>query len=101
MSSFVKKIQKKVKLLPEGVKDWYKTFDKDGSDAIEFTEFLRMLEYLDIGVEERMVRMIFSLFDRHGTGVFKFIDFEDIIEGRMTPNYDTIARRSREQHRLE
>lgn len=55
-----------------------------------------MLEYLKIGVEERMVKMLFGLFDRHKTGVFKFIDFEDIIENRMSPNYESIARKARE-----
>lgn len=95
MIKFVKKIQKEVKLLPQGVKDFYLIFDKDGSDKIEFVEFLRMLEYLKIGVQESKVRMLFSLFDRQDAGYFNYISFEDIIENRMTPNYEMVVKKAR------
>ena len=95
MAKFVKKIQKEVKLLPQGVKDFYKIFDKDRSDKIEFVEFLRMLEYLKIAVQENKVRMLFGLFDRQDAGYFNYISFEDIIENRMTPNYEMVVKKAR------
>ena len=99
MKKFVKKIQREVKQLPEGVKDFYNIFDKNGSDKIEFVEFLRMLEYLKIAVEERIVRMLFGLFDRDGSGFFKFNQFEDIIEERMLPNYEYVVKQYRQNYR--
>ena len=92
LKSFVKKLQKKIKLLDQGIKQWYRTFDADGSDQIELDEFLRMLEYLRISTEEnRVVTMLFALFDRNDHTYFTFVEFEDIIEERMMPNYKKVV----------
>ena len=58
---------------------------------IELTEFLKMLATLNIFVEQRIVMMLFKLFDRADQGYFKFDDFYDILEERMIPNYQKIV----------
>ena len=56
---------KKIKALDQGIEAWYKRFDKDGSDEIEVNELMDMLEHLQVKVEDRLVLMLFRLFDRH------------------------------------
>lgn len=95
LKGFVKTLRKQIAKLPQGVREWYSTFDADGSDRIELAEFLRMLEQLEIYVEQRVVTMLFQLFDRAGDGYFRYSNLADIIEGKMKPDYKRIVRTER------
>ena len=95
LKGFVKKMRKQISKLPQGVREWYATYDADGSDRIELAEFLRMLEQLEIYVEQRVVTMLFQLFDRAGDGFFRYANLADIIEGKMKPDYKRIVRTER------
>jgi len=96
----VKKLQKNIKQLDQGIRQWYVNFDVDGSDKIEMDEFLRILKSLDIFVDQRVVYMLFKLFDRSDNNYFTFVEFEDIIEERMMPNYKKVVLRERERYRM-
>ena len=39
-------------------------FDTDNSDAIELTEFVKMVHFLNIEIDDRLGIMLFRLFDR-------------------------------------
>jgi len=78
-------------------REYYDLFDVDGSGEIELDEFMRMLEKLDILVEERLVQMCFRLFDREENDFFGYKMFEDIIEGNIIPNFINIVKIERER----
>ena len=101
IKSFVKKIQKKIASLDGGIRPWFDIFDKDRSDQIELVEFLKMLEYLSLFVDQRLVVMLFKLFDRSDRGYFSFSEFEEIIDERMMPNYKKIVIRERERWKMK
>ena len=60
-----------------------------------------MLEYLKLFVEQRIVIMLFKLFDRSDKGYFGFVEFEEIIDERMMPNYKKIVVRERERWNIK
>ena len=60
-----------------------------------------MLEYLKLFVEQRIVIMLFKLFDRSDRGYFGFVEFEEIIDERMMPNYKKIVVRERERWNIK
>ena len=39
-------------------------FDTDNSDAIELAEFVKMVHFLNIEIDDRLGIMLFRLFDR-------------------------------------
>lgn len=96
----LKEMQRRIAAYDQGIEAWYKMFDKNGSDEIEAPELFAMLETLQVKVEERLVMMLFRLFDRHDEGFFTFKDFVDILTGRMRPAFMRIVRAERERYRL-
>jgi len=86
--------------LDQGMEAWYRTFDQDGSDEIEVNELVNMLKYLEVVVDDRLVMMLFRLFDRHNQGFFNYKDFVDILTRRMKPNFVRIVAAERERYRL-
>lgn len=77
-------------------------FDKDSSDHIEVNELYLMLDSLSLSdkIEDRLVMMLFRLFDRDDQGFFTYKDFVDILTRRMKPDYLRIVRAERERFRL-
>lgn len=102
LKKILKLISKKIELLDKGIEAWYRMFDKDGSDHIETEELYLMLDSLNLSdkIEDRLVMMLFRLFDRHDEGFFTFKDFVDILTKRMKPNYYRIVMAERERYRL-
>ena len=102
LKKILKLISKKIELLDKGIEAWYRMFDKDGSDHIETNELYHMLDSLNLSdkIEDRLVMMLFRLFDRHDEGFFTFKDFVDILTKRMKPNYYRIVMAERERYRL-
>ena len=43
IKGFLRVIRKRARALPQGIRGWYDHFDADGSDEIEFKEFVRMI----------------------------------------------------------
>lgn len=60
----LKQIRKNTKSLKTGFKGWFDHFDKDKSDKIELNEFVDMIHYLNIEMDDRLGIMLFRLFDR-------------------------------------
>ena len=46
LKSVIKKIKKKSEKMK--IADWFKRFDKDGSDEIELNEFIAMMQYIEV-----------------------------------------------------
>jgi len=86
--------------LDQGMEAWYRTFDQDGSDEIELNELVNMLKHLEVVADDRLVMMLFRLFDRHNQGYFNYKDFVDILTRRMRPNFLRIVAAERERYRL-
>lgn len=93
-----KLIKKKAKLLDIGFEGWFKHFDKDGSDKIELNEFVDMIQFLKIEMDNRLGIMLFRLFDRQNQGFFSYAEFTDIIDKRMRPSYKKYVRAERERY---
>ena len=58
-----------------GAEDWFRHFDKDGSAEVELNEFIEMLQYLKIVLEDRVGIMLFRIFDRSDQGCFGLTEF--------------------------
>ena len=97
----IKQIKQKSESLKDGVQGWFKHFDVDKSDMIELDEFIKMVQYLGIILEDRIGIMLFRIFDRSNQGYFGQTEFVDIIDKRMIPNYKRIIFMERERFRLE
>lgn len=91
MKQLVRTLARKVKGLEQGLEKWFKHFDADGSGEIEINELVKMLKYLQLQLEDRLVIMLFRLFDRSNEGFFTYKDFVDILTKRMRPNYRRIV----------
>ena len=63
-------MQEAIRAQPGGLRGWWREFDADQSNMIEFNEFLKMLENLEIFDEQRNVYMMFHFFDRSDVGYF-------------------------------
>jgi hypothetical protein len=48
----------------KSIENWFKNFDQDGSDEIELNEFINMIKYLNLSMDNRIGIMFFRLFDR-------------------------------------
>ena len=59
-----------------------------------------MLRHLEVVADDRLVMMLFRLFDRHNQGYFNYKDFVDILTRRMRPNFLRIVAAERERYRL-
>jgi len=64
LKAICKMIKKKTQQLDIGCRGWFLKFDKDNSDAIELNEFVKMIHFLDIEIDDRLGIMLFRLFDR-------------------------------------
>jgi len=64
LKAICKMIKKKTQQLDIGCRGWFFKFDKDNSDAIELNEFVKMIHFLDIEIDDRLGIMLFRLFDR-------------------------------------
>ena len=76
-------------------------FDKDNSDEIEFREFVQMVLYLEIELSDRIGIMLFRLLDRRDCGCISYVEFSDIIDRRLKPNYKRMVRAERMRWSLE
>lgn len=67
LKSIIKLIKKNIEKKGIGIEAWYKSFDEDLSADIEYKELEPMLESLKMSdkLDQRMIRMLFKLFDRH------------------------------------
>ena len=84
----------------QGIEEWFKYFDHDGSDEIELDEFIKMMQHLSIVLEDRIGIMLFRVFDRADQGCFGRVDFIDVISKRMIPNWKKMVCAERERFRL-
>ena len=64
LKAILKLIKKKTEQLDIGCRGWFLHFDKDNSDAIELDEFVKMIQFLNISIDDRLGIMLFRLFDR-------------------------------------
>ena len=64
LKSVIKTIKKKALSMDKGIAEWFKHFDQDGSDEIELNEFIAMMQYIGIQMEDRVGIMMFRVFDR-------------------------------------
>lgn len=86
--------------MKDGVAGWFQRFDTDNSDEIDLKEFIEMILYLGITLEDRIGIMLFRVFDRSDQGFFGQTEFIDIVDKRMIPNYKRIVRSERERFNL-
>ena len=100
LKSVIKTIRKKADSMDKGIAEWFKHFDADGSDEIELNEFINMMQYIGVTLEDRVGIMLFRIFDRANQGFFGQTDFTDIVHRRMIPNYKKIVRMERERFRM-
>ena len=102
LKSIIKLIKKNIEKKGIGIEAWYKSFDEDLSADIEYKELEPMLESLKMSdkLEQRMIRMLFKLFDRHEQEYFTYQDFYDIVYGIMKPNYFKIVMEERKRFLL-
>ena len=100
IKTVIKTIKKKAMNMDKGVGDWFKHFDQDGSEEIELNEFVAMMQYIGISMEDRVGIMLFRVFDRSDQGFITQTMFTDIIMKRMIPNYKKIVRMERERFRM-
>lgn len=87
LKAFLQKLRSAVLSLENGLEHWWVKFDEDKSDMIEFDEFLKMLEDLEIFEMQRNVYLMFHLFDSLDVGCFTKIQFEDLIYEFKKPDY--------------
>ena len=64
LKTICKMIKKKTGQLDIGCRGWFLKFDTDNSDAIELAEFVKMVHFLNIEIDDRLGIMLFRLFDR-------------------------------------
>ena len=64
LKAICKMIKKTTQQLDIGCRGWFLKFDTDNSDAIELTEFVKMVHFLNIEIDDRLGIMLFRLFDR-------------------------------------
>ena len=83
-----------------GAGEWFRHFDKDGNAQVDHDEFMKMLEYLGVKLDERVGIMLFRVFDRADQGSFGLAEFTDVISRRMRPNYKRIVAAERERYRM-
>jgi len=83
----------------QGIDEWFKYFDHDGSREIELDEFIKMMQHLNIVLEDRIGIMLFRVFDRADQGCFGRVEFRDVINKRMIPNWKKIVCAERERFR--
>lgn len=103
IKSTIKLIRKKIDMLgggQSGIESWFRNFDKDKSDEVELNEFIKMMQYLKVVLEDRIGIMLFRVFDRANQGCFGLLEFTDVISKRMVPNYKRIIAQERERFRL-
>lgn len=79
LKEFLAKMQYAINRVSGGLDTWWTKFDADGSNMIEFNEFLKMLEHLEIFEQQRNVYLMFHLFDRSDKGYFTYDQFQDVI----------------------
>ena len=73
------------------LKGLYDKFDKDSSDEIDLKEFIAMLKFIQLPLEDRIGIMLFRLFDRRSIGIFSYEEFSDIVDRKMKPNYKKLV----------
>lgn len=83
-----------------GIEKWFKAYDADGSNEIELGEFIKMVQDLEVVLEDRVGIMLFRLFDRSNQGYFGVSEFIDILAVRMIPNYKQIVHLERERYKV-
>ena len=64
-------------------------------------EFVNMIRYLKIQMDDRVGIMLFRLFDRQNVGYFSYAEFTDIIDRKLRPNYLLFVREERERYSRE
>ena len=101
LKQFLAIIKVKANSLSGGLHGWFKIFDKNGNDEIEFEEFKNMLTHIGVDMELRLQIMLFLLFDRRGQGWFNYAEFSDIIQRRLKPNFMVIVRNERARQQIE
>lgn len=70
--------------LLQSTKGVFKKQDKDNSGMLDFDEFGRMLQKLDLEAGEPMVRRLFAAFDRDGDGGVRYNEFIRVVSsGRL------------------
>jgi Ca2+-binding EF-hand superfamily protein len=97
IKAVLKKIKKKIEQLGIGYEGWFLHFDRDNSDAIELYEFVNMIKFLNISINDKLGIMLFRLFDRQNQGFISLAEFTDIIYKRMRPNYKKFVKLERER----
>lgn len=83
-----------------GIEKWFKEYDADASNEIELREFIKMVQHLEVVLEDRVGIMLFRLFDRSNQGYFGASEFIDILAVRMIPNYRKIVHLERERFKV-
>eukprot|EP00300_Choanocystis_sp_HF-7_P028950 c35108_g1_i1.p1 GENE.c35108_g1_i1~~c35108_g1_i1.p1 ORF type:complete len:345 (-),score=56.63 c35108_g1_i1:81-1088(-) len=57
--------------------DAFNKFDKDGSGSLDFSEFKRFFESLEVMLSEPETRALFEHYDTDGSGSIEFAEFSD------------------------
>jgi len=101
LKALLRLMKRKSDDLDRGIRGWYEHFDTDKSDEIEIKEFVQMIIYLKIDLNDRLGIMLFRLFDRRNIGCFSYAEFSDILLRKLKPNFKRIVRAERLRFSLE
>ncbi|KAL3131679.1 hypothetical protein ABBQ38_007972 [Trebouxia sp. C0009 RCD-2024] len=71
---------------------FFQMFDVDGDGLISYSEYLLLITFLSIPVED--VRMIFEMFDSNNDGTMDITEFEEITENLRRQGKQTVPTRT-------
>ena len=93
----IEQIQKNIKRSNENLRNWFKLFDENNDDFMEFEEFKRLLKQINVVVKDSDLGRLFELMDLQQSGKISYNDFCDVIEKNRTLPIEKIVKKRREE----
>eukprot|EP00347_Sterkiella_histriomuscorum_P003356 403364608 len=93
----IAQIQKAILDSRENLRNWFKLFDENNDNFMEFEEFKKLLQQVKVVVKDKDLKNLFELMDISQTGRISYNDFCDVIEKNQLLPIDKIVRKRREE----
>ena len=85
----------------ENLRNWFKMFDENNDDHMEFPEFRRLLQKIGVTVRETDLSRVFELMDLNENGRISYNDFCDVIQKDQILPIEKIVRKRRQERGID
>ena len=80
-------LQDKTKKSGEDIRKWFNLFDADKTNSLNHDELSGVLRHAGLRLPAKEVSKVFRLLDANSNGKITYSEFCDVVQGKVTPNY--------------